>query len=62
VLFLIFATTGFIRYILSVAQYMSGDESPHQRKTRKGYNRMAVILEDALTLYVFEHPEQEDDL
>jgi hypothetical protein len=23
---------------------------------------MAVILEDALTLYVFEHPEQEDDL
>lgn len=23
---------------------------------------MALILEDALTLYVFEHPEQEDDL
>jgi hypothetical protein len=23
---------------------------------------MAVILKDALTLYVFEHPEQEDDL
>src|SRR5215467_5335802 len=23
---------------------------------------MALILEDALTLYLFEHPEQEDDL
>ena len=23
---------------------------------------MALMLEDALTLYVFEHPEQEDDL
>ena len=23
---------------------------------------MALILEDALTLYVFEHPEQEEDL
>jgi hypothetical protein len=41
---------------------MSDDERPLQRKTRKGYKRMALILEDVLTLYVFEHPEQEDDL
>lgn len=41
---------------------MSGDESPLQRKTRKGYEPMALLLEDVLTLYVFEHPEQEEDL
>ena len=41
---------------------MSGEDSPSQRETSKGYNRMALILEDALTLYVFEHPEQEEDL
>ena len=59
---LAFATIGFVWYILSVTKDMSGDESPLQRKTSKGYARMALILEDALTLYVFEHPEQEDDL
>jgi hypothetical protein len=40
----------------------SGVDSPLQRKTRKGYKPMALLLEDVLTLYVFEHPEQEDDL
>ena len=59
---LVFATIGFVWYILSVAKDMSGDESLLQRKTSKGYARMDLILEDALTLYVFEHPEQEDDL
>jgi len=41
---------------------MPDEARPLQRKTRKGYERMALILEDALTLYLFEHPEQEDDL
>jgi hypothetical protein len=40
----------------------SFEDSPLQRKTRKGHERMALLLEDVLTLYVFEHPEQEDDL
>jgi hypothetical protein len=33
-----------------------------REKPERGHERMAVILEDALTLYVFEHPEQGDDL
>src|SRR5262245_58078473 len=41
---------------------MPNEARPLQRKTRKGYERMALILEDALTLYLFEYPEQEDDL
>jgi hypothetical protein len=41
---------------------MSLDESPGQRNTRKRHERMAWLLEDALALYIFGHPEQEDDL
>jgi hypothetical protein len=62
VILLVFALSGFIWYILSAVKDITGEDSPLQRNTRKGYERMALILEDVLALYVFEHPEQEEDL